>query len=85
MLDIALAVAKGGKALGGIDVEQGDVLYLCLEDSEQLLQERLLGMLQGEEMPGSFYYASKWRRFDEGALRILNAGLNLIRRPSWSW
>jgi RecA-family ATPase len=75
MLDIALAVAKGGKALGGIDVEQGDVLYLCLEDSEQLLQERLLGMLQGEEMPGSFYYASMWRRFDEGGIEDIDRWL----------
>jgi hypothetical protein len=75
MLDMALAVANGGKALGGIDVEQGDVLYLCLEDSEQLLQERLLGMLQGEEMPGSFYYASTWRRFDEGGIEDIDRWL----------
>jgi biotin operon repressor len=68
MLNIALAVATGGKALGAIDVEPGDVLYLCLEDSEQLLQERLLDMLQGEEMPENFDYASEWRRFDEGGI-----------------
>jgi len=39
MLDVSIAVASGGKALGNINVEQGDILYLCLEDSEQLLQE----------------------------------------------
>jgi hypothetical protein len=30
--DASIAVATGGKAMGSIDCEQGDVLYLALED-----------------------------------------------------
>jgi len=40
-LGLALAVASGGKALGRIDVEKGDALYLALEDNPRRLQNRL--------------------------------------------
>jgi putative DNA primase/helicase len=40
-LNVAVAVATGGKALGKIQVEQGEVLYLAMEDSERRLQARL--------------------------------------------
>ena len=42
-LQISLAVAIGGYVLGKIQVEQGDVLYLALEDNERRLQERIAG------------------------------------------
>lgn len=42
-LHLSLAVAIGGCALGKIDVEQGDVLYLALEDTERRIQERIKG------------------------------------------
>src|SRR6476619_1531684 len=41
ILDVALAVASGGRALGAIDVERGRTLYLALEDSERRLQGRI--------------------------------------------
>jgi hypothetical protein len=50
-LNLALAVASGGRALGRIDVEQGDVLYLALEDTARRLQSRLKIVLAGEEPP----------------------------------
>jgi len=40
VLDLGLAVAYGGRALGSIKVEQGDVLYLALEDTARRLQDR---------------------------------------------
>lgn len=40
VLQIALSVATGGKALGK-DVRQGRVLYLALEDSKRRLQDRM--------------------------------------------
>lgn len=46
-LDIALAVACGGKALGSIDVEQGPVLYCALEDNKRRMKKRI-GALLGE-------------------------------------
>jgi len=33
--DASIAVATGGKAMGSIDCEQGDVLYLALEDNRR--------------------------------------------------
>ena len=40
-LDLCRAVAFGGYALGKVRVEQGQVLYLALEDSLRRMQERL--------------------------------------------
>jgi hypothetical protein len=37
----AIAVATGGVALGSIEVEAGDVLYLALEDNQRRLKKRL--------------------------------------------
>ncbi|MCZ0734583.1 AAA family ATPase [Phreatobacter sp. AB_2022a] len=44
-LGVSLAVATGGNALGAIPCDQGDVLYLALEDNERRLQGRLLSLL----------------------------------------
>ena len=41
-LHLAVGVAIGGCVLGKIFVEQGDVLYLALEDSQRRLQDRIL-------------------------------------------
>ncbi|MBQ7214839.1 MAG: AAA family ATPase, partial [Synergistaceae bacterium] len=40
-LELALGVSIGGYVLGKIKVEQGDVLYLALEDNERRLQDRI--------------------------------------------
>ncbi|MDE1971367.1 MAG: AAA family ATPase, partial [Patescibacteria group bacterium] len=40
-LDIALAVSRGEKVMGGYATNKGEVLYLALEDSERRLQSRL--------------------------------------------
>jgi RecA-family ATPase len=40
--DASIAVATGGKAMGIVDCEQGDVLYLALEDNRRRVQSRLL-------------------------------------------
>src|SRR4051794_35919991 len=40
-LNTSPAVAAGGKALGKVDVESGDVLYLALEDNPRRLRSRL--------------------------------------------
>lgn len=41
LLNMLIAKAKGSTVLGHYPVEAGDVLYLCLEDGEKLLQSRL--------------------------------------------
>ena len=40
-LDVAVAVALGGEALGRFSVEPGDVLYLALEDTPRRMADRL--------------------------------------------
>ena len=40
-IDWALAVACGGYAMGGIDCEQGDVLYIDMENGPRRIQRRI--------------------------------------------
>lgn len=52
ILDVLLAVASGGRALGRISVPQRPVLYFALEDSERRMQSRirvLLGRVEADE------------------------------------
>lgn len=62
ILAVALAVASGGVALGGIRVEQRGVLYLALEDGHRRLQDRcrilLPGMGRGS-IPASFEFTTQ--------------------------
>lgn len=70
-LNLAVAVASGGKALGSTDVEMGDVLYLALEDTGRRLQSRLELVLQNQLAPGRLDFATECPTFfDGGAERI---------------
>lgn len=44
-LHLALGIATGDRVLGKINVEQGDVLYLALEDNARRLQDRVRASL----------------------------------------
>jgi hypothetical protein len=58
-LGIALAVAGGTTALGLIDLgEPRPVLMFALEDSERRLQDRAQALLEGENIPSTFTYAT---------------------------
>jgi hypothetical protein len=72
-LDIALAVAAGRFCLGDRKCQQGDVLYLALEDGDRRLQRRITKLLPtfGGEWPETFNYATQWPRADqEGVEKI---------------
>jgi 5S rRNA maturation endonuclease (ribonuclease M5) len=69
-LGFTVAVASGGKALGTISVERGDVLYLALEDGARRLQSRLKKVLGGA-IPSNFQCATSWKRLNEGGLEDL--------------
>ena len=71
MLDIAIAVACGGKALGHLPVDAGPVLYISLEDPERRLQSRIQTLLTGCRAPGNFEYETEWPRVDDGGLEDL--------------
>lgn len=52
VLDFALAVASGGKALGHVDTgAPRPVLYVALEDGDRRLQSRARKLLQGQPIP----------------------------------
>lgn len=65
-LALALAVATGGRALGHIAVEQGDALYLALEDSRRRLQDRQRQILCGLRAPRNLFYRTVAPTVDAG-------------------
>jgi hypothetical protein len=73
----SIAVAAGGKALGKIDVERGEVLALTLEDTARRLQGRLEAMLGTSAPPAGLHIATEWPRADQGGLEALEAWLTV--------
>src|SRR6516164_3212258 len=71
-LDVALAVAMGGKCLNH-QCEQGDVMALFLEDTDRRMQRRIDKMLGTfkAEWPPRLRFATKWPRMDQGGLDAL--------------
>lgn len=62
-LDLAIAVASGGEFLGR-QVRQAGVLYLCLEDTEQRIQNRMYQLC--DEAPPSLYFSTSSDRIGSG-------------------
>lgn len=74
-LGFAQAIAGGGLALDSLRVEQGDVLYLALEDGDRRMKKRLQHLLDGEAAPEKLSFAYNWQRLDEGGLDALEGWL----------
>jgi RecA-family ATPase len=74
-LDFGIAVSTGGKALGTNEVQQGDVLYLALEDNRRRLQKRLSLLHQGATALERLHIALEWPRLDDGGVEKLEAFL----------
>jgi hypothetical protein len=71
-LDIALAVATGGKCLGR-ECEQGDVVALFLEDTDRRMQQRIdrmMGVLKAD-WPPRLQYFTQFPRLDNDGLELL--------------
>lgn len=71
-LEIAIAVATGGNCLGELQCEQGEVLFLALEDNRRRMQRRttkLLGAHKAEWPHIATYH--KWPRADQGGADAL--------------
>jgi len=71
-LNIGIAIAKGGTALGKWQCSQGRVLYLALEDNERRIQERqnlLLG--PDTEKPKLLEIALEWPRLHNNGLPMI--------------
>ena len=74
-LGMCEAVAVGGVAFGIKRVEQGDTLYLGLEDNEKRLKKRLQKILNGASAPDNMYLRTEWPRLNEGGAEALDAWL----------
>jgi hypothetical protein len=73
VLGLGIAIATGGVALGTKSVEQGEVLYLALEDkSPRRIQNRLDKLLGGRPAPKNLRIAYDWPRLDEGGADLLD-------------
>jgi hypothetical protein len=70
-LNYALAVAWGGRALGGFQATQGDVLYIDLEMGQRRLHERLHIVSPDTVVPKNLHFANEWPRIYEGCERWL--------------
>jgi hypothetical protein len=82
-LDIGLAVARGGECLGGDACEQGDVLYLALEDNPRRLQKRIQRLLPASsgDWPRAFHYATEWPRADCGGIEEIRRWAQAVEKP----
>jgi hypothetical protein len=69
------AVAVGGVAFGTKRVEQGDTLYLALEDNRKRLHKRLQKILDGRPAPERMHLHTEWPRLDEGGAEHLDEWL----------
>ena len=74
-LGMGEAVAVGGVAFGCKRVEQGDTLYLALEDNKKRLQKRLKKVLDGRDAPERMHLHTEWPRLDEGGAEQLDEWL----------
>jgi hypothetical protein len=71
-LDLGIAIATGGVALGTKPVEQGEVLYLALEDNRRRIHNRLEKLLPGRAAPANLHITTEWPRLDEGGAELLD-------------
>jgi hypothetical protein len=70
-LNLSVAIASGGHALGKVRCDEGDVLYLALEDNGRRLQSRMRMVLQGAPPPPRLSFAISCEPLlDGGADRI---------------
>jgi hypothetical protein len=71
-LNLAVAVASGGIALGKVNVDEGDVLYLALEDTPRRLASRLRKVLGDELPPGRLSFDTAWPALTDGGSERLD-------------
>lgn len=78
VLDIALAVSNGTECLGH-KCEQGEVLYLALEDNPRRLHRRIAQVLGvGGQWPADLHYTTESKRADAGGIAAMRP---FVKRP----
>ncbi|MFM9864491.1 MAG: AAA family ATPase [Micropepsaceae bacterium] len=80
-LNLAFAVAAGGRAFSSAGCEQGDVLALALEDNQRRLKSRLQQMAGDAKWPARLHFHTDWPRLDEGGLSKIEAWIASVPNP----
>lgn len=77
MLQIALCVALGTKALGGYAATaRGEVLYLALEENDRRMQRRIRKLLHdATAVPDGVHLVYEWPPFDRGGIEAIERWL----------
>ena len=70
VLDLCIHIAKG-EPIWNLSVTKGEVLYLCLEDSQRRIQERL--NIVTDDVPPSIYFATGHTSLEEGLIDWLRS------------
>lgn len=79
--NLCYAVASGGKALGHLQAQQGEALYLNLEMDEELLIERLRIMYPNGAPPAGVKFFYEWPNLDNGFFTRLD---NYVTARPWT-
>lgn len=74
-LALGLSVASGRSLIDGMTVQQGDVLYLGLEDTERRLRDRLRLLLGDRYPPEGLELVTSCPRLDQGGSQHIAAWL----------
>jgi len=82
MLSVGIAVSRAGKCLGDTKCDEGDVLYLALEDNERRLQSRITKLIGfATEWPARFYYATEPPRANARGLAQIRKWIASVEKP----
>jgi hypothetical protein len=81
LLHAAFAVAEGSYTLGGVQCEQGDVLYCALEDNPRRLQSRMTKLFGTQGWPTRLNFTCEMPRLAEGGLDFVKSWIESAERP----
>ena len=71
-LNFGIAISGGHKAFGKIEIENGTVLYLALEDTPTRLKKRLNLMYADEDRPSEkLLLFTEWPRMGQGGIKLI--------------
>jgi 5S rRNA maturation endonuclease (ribonuclease M5) len=89
MLNIAFAVSIGGMALGKLEVEQGEVLYLDMENPLTAMKQRVMDLVSAQNLDidkvsENLIFADRedWPKLHEGGLEAIEAWIECSKNPA---
>ena len=82
-LDLAIGISADQKVLGNIIADEGDVLYLALEDNPRRLRRRITKLVSffGGDWPERLTLATQWRRLDQGGVEDIESWCDSVSAP----